>query len=150
METPGLAYYCLKSTAPVALVMPTGSSNPVGPISNRRRSQRVILTLAVTVRNEGSSPKETSFVEETHTLIVNLHGALILLAAKVAKGQTLRMSNRATKDEQLCRVASISPGTEGKSQVGVEFLKPSPDFWRISFPPEDWVLPEPSTVTSND
>ncbi len=150
METPGLAYHCLKSTVPLTWVMPSGSSNPVGPISNRRRSQRVILTMAVTVRNEGSSPKETSFVEETHTLIVNLHGALILLAAKVAKGQKLRLSNRATKEEQLCRVASISPGSEGKAQVGVEFLKPSPDFWRITFPPEDWVLPEPSTVTSND
>src|ERR1700686_2295419 len=98
METPGLAYYCVKSRAPVTLVMPTGNSNPVSPVSNRRRSQRVILTLAVTVRNEGSSPKETSFVEETHTLIVNLHGALILLAAKVGKGQKLRLSNRATKE----------------------------------------------------
>ena len=150
MEAPGLPYYCLKSSAPLALVMPTGSSIPSGPASNRRRSQRVILTLAVTVCAEVNSQKETSFVEETHTLIVNLHGALIVLAAKVAKGQKLRLTNRATKEEQLCRVASISPESEGKAQVGVEFLKPSPDFWRISFPPKDWVLPEPSSLTSKD
>jgi hypothetical protein len=105
--------------------------------------------MAVTVRTEGS-PKDTSFEEETHTLVVNLHGALILLKAKVAKGQKLWLMNRATKEEQMCRVATVAPASGGKPQVGVEFLKPSPDFWRISFPPEDWVLPEPSTINSDD
>jgi len=126
--------------------MPTGNSFQIGPETGRRRSQRVILSLAVTVRTEGA-PKESSFEEETQTLLVNLHGALILLKGKVAKGQKLRLTNRRTKEEQICQVATISPGTAGKSQVGVEFLKPSPDFWRISFPPEDWVVPEPSSAT---
>jgi hypothetical protein len=126
--------------------MPIGNSFQVGPETGRRRSQRVILSLAVTVRTEGA-PKESSFEEETQTLLVNLHGALILLKGKVTKGQKLRLTNRRTKEEQICQVATISPGTAGKSQVGVEFLKPSPDFWRISFPPEDWVVPEPSSAT---
>jgi hypothetical protein len=126
--------------------MPIGNSFQVGPEPGRRRSQRVILSLAVTVRTEGA-PKESSFEEETQTLLVNLHGALILLKGKVTKGQKLRLTNRRTKEEQICQVATISPGTAGKSQVGVEFLKPSPDFWRISFPPEDWVVPEPSSAT---
>jgi hypothetical protein len=126
--------------------MPRGSQFQVGPETGRRRSQRVILTLSVTVRTEGA-PKESSFEEETQTLLVNLHGALILLKGKVAKGQKLRLTNRRTKEEQICQVATVSPGTAGKSQVGVEFLKPSPDFWRISFPPEDWVVPESSSVT---
>jgi hypothetical protein len=97
------------------------------------------------VRTEGG-PKESSFEEETQTLIVNLHGALVLLAAKVGKGQMLHLKNRSTHEEQLCRVASLGPSSGGKTQVGVEFLKPSPDFWRISFPPEDWNLTEPSGV----
>jgi PilZ domain-containing protein len=121
--------------------MSKGSSFQPGPETSRRRSQRVILTMAVIVRTEGS-PKEASFVEETHTLVVNMHGALIALKGKVAKGQKLRLTNRATKEEQMCRVASVAPATGGKPQVGVEFLTPSPSFWRISFPPEDWVLPE--------
>jgi len=79
-----------------------------------------------------------------------LHGALIVLAGKVTKGQKLRLMNRATKAEQECQVASLGPTTGGKAQVGVEFLKPSPDFWHISFPPEDWVMPEPSSITSNN
>lgn len=128
--------------------MSTGSPFQGGPDPSRRRSQRVILTLAVTVRTDGG-PKDASLEEETHTLVVNLHGALIVLAGKVAKGQKLRLTNRATHEEQLCRVANVAPASAGKAQVGVEFLKPSPDFWRISFPPEDWVLPEPSSITSD-
>jgi hypothetical protein len=93
--------------------------------------------MPITVRTE-EGVRENSFEEETQTLIVNLHGALILLAAKVIKGQKLRMKNRATQVEQACQVARIGSKTEGKVQVGIEFLKPSPDFWRISFPPEDW------------
>ncbi len=125
-------------------------ANPIpgGPEVSRRRSQRVILSLAVTVRTEGA-PQDKSFEEETHTLIVNAHGALIALNAKVVKGQKIRLKNRATKAEQVCRVASVGPTTEGKGQVGIEFLTPSPDFWHISFPPEDWVLPEPVSATSD-
>ena len=135
---------------PVALTqMPVVSPNQGRPEPSRRRSQRVILTVAVTVRTEGG-PKDASFEEETHTVVVNLHGALIVLKAKVAQGQKLWVTNRGTKEEQLCRVATIAPISGGKPQVGVEFLKPSPDFWHISFPPEDWVLPEPSTISSDE
>jgi hypothetical protein len=129
--------------------MANGSLFTGGPEATRRRSQRVILSLRVIVRTE-DGPKATSFEEETHTLIVNAHGALIALKSKVAKGQKLRMTNRATKAEQVCRVANLGPTSEGKAQIGVEFLKPSPDFWQISFPPEDWVVPESSSVTSDN
>jgi len=125
-------------------------TNPIpgGPEVSRRRSQRVILSLAVTVRTE-DTPQDKSFEEETHTLIVNAHGALIALTAKVVKGQKLRLMNRATKAEQVCRVASVGSTTEGKGQIGIEFLTPAPDFWHISFPPEDWVMPEPVSATSD-
>jgi hypothetical protein len=119
-----------------------------GPEASRRRSQRVILSLAVTVRTE-DTPHDKSFEEETHTLIVNAHGALIALAGRVVKGQKLRLTNRATKAELMCRVANVGPNSGGKGQIGVEFLAPSPDFWHISFPPEDWVLPEPISATSD-
>ena len=128
--------------------MPIGTPVPGGPDASRRRSQRVILSLAVTLRTE-DVPKDKSFEEETHTLVVNAHGALIALAGKVAKGQKLRLTNRATKEVQLCRVANVGPTSGDKAQIGVEFLTPSPDFWHISFPPEDWVLPESSSITSD-
>jgi hypothetical protein len=127
--------------------MPSPSQIPGGPEPSRRRSQRVILTMPIVVRTE-DAPRDASFEEQTHTLIVNLHGALILLEKKVTKGQKLRMLNRATQAEQVCQVASLGSKAEGKTQVGVEFLKPSPDFWQISFPPEDWTVPDAPAVKS--
>jgi hypothetical protein len=120
-----------------------------GSESNRRRSQRVVLTMPISIRSEGGS-KNASFEEQTNTLVVNVHGALIALSAKVVVGQMLRMTNVKTKQEQVCRVVSMSPAPGGKPQVGVEFSNPSPDFWHISFPPEDWVQPEASTLASDD
>lgn len=82
-------------------------------------------------------------MEETQTLVVNAHGAMVALAAKVIKGQTLRLKNRATQEELVCKVAYMGPATAGKLQVGIDFTSSAPDFWRIAFPPEDWVLPDP-------
>jgi len=129
--------------------MPTVSPSQDRPYAISRRSQRVILSVAVTVRTE-DAPKDASFEEETRTLVLNMHGALIVLAGQVAKGQKLRLTNRATHAEQMCRVASLGSTSGGKTQVGVEFLKPSADFWHISFPPEDRILPEPLSITSDN
>jgi hypothetical protein len=119
------------------------------PLAFRRRSQRVILSLPILVRTE-DAPKDAAFEEETHTLVVNMHGALIVLAGKVEKGQKLRLRNRTTNAEQICRVANLGTKSGDKTQVGVEFLSPSPDFWHISFPPEDWAVPEPSSIRSEN
>jgi hypothetical protein len=113
-----------------------------GPETSRRRSQRVVVSVAITVFSQGVS-REPSFEEQTHTLVVNAHGSLIALTAKVEKGQTLRILNRATHEEQLCKVMYVGPVADHKAQVGVEFTTPSPNFWRIAFPPEDWVTPAP-------
>ena len=113
-----------------------------GPDSTRRRSQRVIVSVPVTVSSEGGS-RDAAFQEETQTLVVNAHGAMIALAARVVKGQTVRVKNRATQEDEACKVVYLGPVSGGKAQVGVDFTSSAPDFWRIAFPPEDWVLPDP-------
>jgi hypothetical protein len=105
----------------------------------RRRSQRVIVSVPVTVSCEIG----TAFQEDTQTLVVNAHGAMVALAAKVEKGQMLRLKNCVTKEELACKVVYLGPVSGGKVQVGVDFMTSAPAFWRITFPPEDWVLPEP-------
>ena len=122
--------------------MSTWEPTKGGPDSNRRRSQRVIVSVPVTVSSEGGN-KDAAFQEEAQTLVVNAHGAMIALAAKVVKGQMLRVKNRATQDDLRCKVVYLGPPTGGKAQVGVDFMTKAPDFWRIAFPPEDWVLPDP-------
>ena len=124
--------------------MPMPTLNPSNgfPESSRRRSQRVILSLPITVRSEGA-PAESSFVEETQTLVVNEHGALIALFSKVEERQTLRMFNPGTGLEQLCMVSYVGPPAERKAQVGLKFLAPSPNFWSIAFSSDVWTAPQP-------
>jgi uncharacterized DUF497 family protein len=106
----------------------------------RRRSMRVLLSVPILVR--GKTAKNQDFNEETRTLVVNAHGALISLAAQVVANQTVLVSNNATQQTQECRIVYLGKTQAGKAQMGVEFLNPSPTFWQIDFPPEDWVVPE--------
>jgi hypothetical protein len=41
-------------------------------------------------------------------------------------------------EEQECQVIWIGPTADGKTQCGIEFKKPNPKFWGVSFPPADW------------
>lgn len=120
------------------------------PDLTRRRSQRVIIGVAIVVVSE-DGPKDKAFEESTQTLVVNAHGALIGLSANVKKGQLLRLKNRATKEEQVCKVMHVGQKTAGVAQVGVEFTTPSPNFWRIAFPPDDWAMTaQPQEANSSD
>ena len=56
---------------------------PVHP-GPRRRSQRVLMQVPVKLR--GSDAQGASFEEETETLAINAHGALVLLQARVTSG----------------------------------------------------------------
>jgi PilZ domain-containing protein len=106
----------------------------------RRRSMRVLLSVPIQVR--GKNAQNQDFTEETRTLVVNAHGALISLSAQVVVDQKVFVSNSATHQTQECRVVYFGNMQAGKAQMGVEFLTPSPAFWQIDFPPEDWVVPE--------
>ena len=111
-----------------------------GPDANRRRSQRVILSVPVSVSGTGPKGK---FTEETKTLVVNAHGALVTLAAKMTQGQQLELKSASNPEAQACKVVYIGPSVQGQTQVGVEFLKPAPHFWHVAFPPENWTpVPE--------
>ncbi len=101
----------------------------------RRRSQRVMLALPITVSGEGL---KGACNEDTRTVVVNAHGALINLVTKVAQNQILELKSPANPMKQACRVTYVGPATDGKTQLGIEFTEPAPQFWHIAFPPEDW------------
>jgi len=105
-------------------------------ITNRRRSQRLFLQVRVIVA--GKLPNQSDFSEETHTIVVNAHGALVEMATALEQGQNVTMQNVRTSDKIECRVMLVKPAPSAKFSTAFEFLKPNPDFWRISFPPEDW------------
>ena len=76
--------------------------------------------------------------EETSTVVVNAHGALILLNHDVEVGQMLKLSDVKTGDGRPCRVVMIGTRLQGLVEVGVELLAPFNDFWRTTNPPSDW------------
>jgi hypothetical protein len=106
----------------------------------RRRSMRVLLSVPIAV--SGKTTSNEDFQEETRTLVVNAHGALISLAARVAAAQEVLVSNKATQHSRECRIVYLGNSQAGKAQMGIEFIKPCPTFWQIDFPPDDWVVPE--------
>ena len=102
----------------------------------RRRSQRVLMQVGVRVRGKDAQGKD--FEEMSETLAINAHGALVLLNARVISGGVIHMKHNMTGEEQECQVAFLGPVRGGKAEIGVEFVTPSPNFWRVAFPPEDW------------
>jgi len=94
--------------------------------------------MRVGVRVRGKDAQGKDFEEMSETLAINAHGALVLLNARVISGGVIHMKHNMTGEEQECQVAFLGPVRGGKAEIGVEFVTPSPNFWRVAFPPEDW------------
>lgn len=117
------------------------------PLHARRRSQRVLMQVGIRVRGKDAQGKD--FEEMTETLAINAHGALVLLSARVISGVAIHMRHNKTAEEQECHVAFLGPVRGGRAEIGVEFSTPSPNFWRVAFPPEDWSPKNPEARTAN-
>ena len=109
--------------------------------ANRRRSQRVLMTIPVRV--SGQNVLGSPFEEETQTLAISAHGALILVSTQVYRGQRPTLSNVQAKAALECVVAHIDRHRSDHPQVGVEFMLPNPIFWHVVFPPKDWTPRHP-------
>jgi len=99
-----------------------------------RRSQRVCLNLPITVLREGPGNNVAS--EETTTLIVNAHGALIQVALTVEIGQLLGNKNTQTMEELVCRVVSLGLGAGVNAYPAVVVVGLLPRFSHGSVPGE--------------
>jgi len=102
----------------------------------RRRSQRIFLPVRLQV--SGQANEKFTFQEDTRTLAISAHGALLRLATCVNEGQQLELRNARTAAVERCKVVYLGQSEAGGAQVGVEFVAPNPTFWNVSFPPEDW------------
>lgn len=122
--------------------MAQAPNTPVHP-GPRRRSQRVLMQVPVKLR--GSDAQGASFEEETETLAINAHGALVLLQARVTSGAKIQLKHTRTSEEQECHVVFLGPVRGNKAEIGLEFSAPRPQFWRVAFPPEDWSPKSPES-----
>ena len=136
----------LTSGDSVAKLRDVPSQPPREKETENRRSLRVMIQIPVHV--EGHGPDKQLISEDTQTSLVNAHGALVHLATKVMIGQLFMLTNLVTQEEVSCRIAFVGQNQSGKTAVGVEFMKPSPRFWRIAVPPEDWSRHSPEAKSS--
>jgi hypothetical protein len=106
------------------------------PTTGRRRSQRLFLQVRVVV--EGHLANKSPFSEETHTIVVNAHGALVEMKISLEQGQIVSLRNAVTGEKSECAIKLVTPSGPGKFNAALEFTNPNPDFWHVSFPPDDW------------
>jgi DNA-binding response OmpR family regulator len=92
----------------------------------RRRSPRFLLRVPIVVRGESVDKK--SFSEETATVDVSAHGAVVPLTTKVALGQTVTLVDPQNWDERVVRITRFVSSCGPLTQIGVEFSKAAPEF----------------------
>ena len=75
--------------------------------SPERRSQCVLLKAPVVILTRGADNK--TMFEETQTITVNIHGAMIVSRLKFEARQIITLRNSRTGEEAPCRVVYPSP-----------------------------------------
>ena len=97
------------------------------------------VALETTVVATGARPGDSAarrelFTEETQTVLVFEHGAVIRLSAAVADGQLLFLTNKATGKEVVTQVLRKRSFRPTNCYVDLEFTEACPGFWGIEFP----------------
>ena len=109
--------------------------------TNRRRGQRVVVSIPVEVQAKDRWGNEHR--EETRTISVTAHGALLALDMELMKGQTITLRDPSSQEALECSVVYLGASQQGRREVGVSFVEPNKSLWRIAFPPSDWSLQDP-------
>src|SRR5208337_3498801 len=133
------------SAAPATTVAKTEDESPARP-------QPVALEIPVTVNGartvEGSDKREP-FSENTKTVLVFSHGAVIRLASSLAPGQLIFLTNEKTKKEVVCQVIKSKSHRSVTRYVELEFTEPDTGFWGMSFPSDHPVSVVPVRVRAH-
>jgi TonB family protein len=69
------------------------------------------------------------FSEETCTVIVFPHGAVIRLSMVLVAGQTMMLTNRKSGREVPCRVVNVRKYPKTKGYAEIQFIQPMDGFW---------------------
>ena len=107
------------------------SMSTIVQFSAPRRSARVFRKMKVQAQGRAHDGKK--FRETCETLVVSLHGGLLMLKHEVDNGELLVISNPETQEEMECRIVFLGDLCKQGQRVGIEFLTPSPHFWGMEF-----------------
>ena len=109
------------------------------PGEERRRSQRVIIRVPVTlvVTEEDKQVKISA-----HTVAVNIHGAMVVSPRCVDAATSVDLVNERTNENIASRVTRTPRESSEGFLIPLEFINASTNFWQITFPPSNWKAPE--------
>ena len=121
----------------------TGASSPSSINSNPVAHEVQVIVAGARPCEVGGNRE--LFTEETTSVLVFERGGVLRLAAAVAAGQLLFLTNKETKREVVAQVALKRDFKPTNCYCEVEFTEPSPGFWGIEFPemPPEYVLLNP-------
>lgn len=109
---------------------------------------RIQAARGASVNRSGQEHVEPFLDEETATLILFPHGAVVRLSAGVRVGQVLVLTNRKTNRDVLCRVVNVKPLASVKGYIEIEFNNPVSGFWGVEFPGEPSSAYKPTVATA--
>jgi hypothetical protein len=105
------------------------------PGEERRRSQRVVIRVPVILHFTPAKPGKPF---TAYTVVVNDHGAMLICERTFEAETRFELENAHTHQRTACRVTRPPRHSPEGYFIPVEFSKPAPGFWAISFPPWDW------------
>ena len=112
------------------------SSDPGAETRTTMKSQPLALEVPVVAtgaRPGDQSEKRELFTEETETVLVFEHGAVIHLAAAVAVGQLVFLTNKQTGKEIVTQVLRKRSHRPTACYVELDFTEAAPGFWGVEF-----------------
>lgn len=122
------------SQAPETTRMPAKLARGSLPETDRRRSERLLITIPIQV--EGMDQKGERFSEATRTLVINRQGARITLKRAVCVGAVLQISTMGGRRSGKFRIVGpTQPPTGEGGEWGIECQEARINIWGIGFPP---------------
>jgi hypothetical protein len=106
------------------------------PADERRRSQRVLIRVGVTLHAPVKGEEESSI--KAYTQDVNAQGAMLISPENFAVNARFEVEHNGTRQRQGCHVTRAPRSSPEGFYVPVEFDQPSLGFWQVAFPPTDW------------
>ena len=97
-----------------------------------RRSGRLFKSVPILLI--GSDAEGRMFSEDSHTVVLSLHGAGIVSNHKLIAEQELILRSKETDREAEIRVVGEIGSEDGHHTYGVAFLDDDLDFWNMDFP----------------
>ncbi|HTQ97745.1 MAG TPA: hypothetical protein VMH89_13125, partial [Candidatus Acidoferrum sp.] len=113
------------------------AGNTAAPAAPQPKPQPVALEIPVTVngaRTVDGSDKRVPFSENTQTVLIFPHGAVIRINTPLASGQLVFLTNEKTKKEIVCQVVKSKSSGAAGSYVELQFTEPATGFWGLQIP----------------